>query len=75
MDNKAAGSFYTPTNLIDYMVSYAKERIAPHNILEPSAGDGRFVKPLKVFGCPITLIEIDEEKANDLKRIILMSVS
>lgn len=44
MDNKLTGSFYTPEKLIEYMTEYAQKRISPRNILEPSAGDGRFVK-------------------------------
>lgn len=67
MDNKLTGSFYTPKNLIEYMVKYVSERIEPHNILEPSAGDGRFVAYLNDFRCPITLVEMDEDKASDLK--------
>ncbi len=67
MDNKLTGSFYTPENLIEYMVEYVGERIEPHSILEPSAGDGRFVAQLNGFRCPITLVEMDEDKAADLK--------
>lgn len=67
MDNKQTGSFYTPTSLIEYMVEYARSRITPHSILEPSAGDGRFAKALHFFDCPITLVEVEEHKVADLR--------
>ena len=68
MDKKATGSFYTPKKLIEYMVSYAQTRITPKNILEPSAGDGRFVTPLQKFGCPISLVEFEEKKIIGLRQ-------
>lgn len=49
MNDKETGSFYTPKELIEYMVTYTSARIKPKTILEPSAGDGRFVEPLKKF--------------------------
>jgi len=69
MDEKATGSFYTPDTLINYMVAYARDRIVPLNILEPSAGDGRFVPLLKEFNCPITLIELEKTKTDILHEI------
>lgn len=66
MNEKETGSFYTPEKLIEYMVSYIRARIKPNSILEPSAGDGRFVAPLKTFGAPISLIEFDSQKTNIL---------
>lgn len=68
MDKKLTGSFYTPKKLIEYMVEYVQTRIEPQSILEPSAGDGRFVEILGRFACPITLIEIEEDKVNDLQK-------
>ena len=66
MDNKQTGSFYTPISLIEYMIGYCSSKITPHSILEPSAGDGRFAKALRLFNCPITLVELDENKALNL---------
>ena len=66
MNDKETGSFYTPEELIEYMVAYASARIQPKTILEPSAGDGRFVEPLKRFGAPISLVEFDSAKAEVL---------
>lgn len=68
MDKKLTGSFYTPEKLIEYMVDYAQKRIIPQNILEPSAGDGRFVDSLQRFDCPITLVELEEEKTKELQK-------
>lgn len=67
MDEKLTGSFYTPKELIEYMVSYIKGKHTPKRILEPSAGDGRFVEELQCFNSKITLIEYDEKKASELK--------
>lgn len=66
MNEKETGSFYTPTGLVDYMVSYIKNRITPKSILEPSAGDGRFVPALREFGADISLAEFQESKAKTL---------
>lgn len=68
MDKKLTGSFYTPEKLIEYMVNYAQKRITPQSILEPSAGDGRFVEPLRKFECSITLVELEESKTLELKK-------
>ncbi len=62
MNDKDTGSFYTPNSLVDYMVSYIQSRVNPSSILEPSAGDGRFVRALKGLNAPITLVENDKEK-------------
>lgn len=67
MDNKQTGSFYTPLSLIEYMVEYVRNRIVPHSILEPSAGDGRFAAALHSFNCPITLVEYEGDKVEELR--------
>lgn len=66
MNDKETGSFYTPKELIEYMVTYTSVRIKPKTILEPSAGDGRFVEPLKKFNAQISLVEFDPMKAASL---------
>lgn len=67
MNEKETGSFYTPEKLIEFMVSYIGDRVAPSSILEPSAGDGRFIKHIEQLNNDITLVEFDVEKANHLK--------
>lgn len=66
MNDKETGSFYTPKELIEYMVTYTSARIKPKTILEPSAGDGRFVEQLKKFNAQISLVEFDVMKAASL---------
>ncbi len=66
MDDKLTGSFYTPPNLIEYMAKYVAGRITPLSVLEPSAGDGRFIPSLSVFNCPITAVELYKEKTDAL---------
>lgn len=65
-NDKLTGSFYTPHNLVNYMVDYVSKRICPRTILEPSAGDGRFISPLLKFNAPITAIEFEEGKVKGL---------
>ena len=64
--DKLTGSFYTPHNLVNYMVDYVSKRIQPQSILEPSAGDGRFISPLFKLNAPITSVEFEREKAKCL---------
>ena len=66
MNEKETGSFYTPQKLIEYMVSYVKSRLHPNSILEPSAGDGRFINALSDFQSTITAVELDEGKVREL---------
>lgn len=69
MNKKETGSFYTPDNLIKFMVSYIKNRVTPCSILEPSAGDGRFVKYIEKLSKNITLVEFDDNKIPYLKNL------
>ena len=66
MNKKETGSFYTPHELIEYMILYIRARINPSKIMEPSAGDGRFVEPLKVFNAQVSLVEFDKDKTKNL---------
>ncbi|MFR3730704.1 Eco57I restriction-modification methylase domain-containing protein [Lacrimispora sp.] len=62
MGDKETGSFYTPLELVKYMVEYVQKRVKMEYILEPSIGDGRFIETL-VHECKeIMAIEIDREK-------------
>lgn len=73
MDNKLTGSFYTPQKLIEYMAKYISGRITPRSILEPSAGDGRFVPAISIFDCPVTAVELYKEKADALHTLSVES--
>lgn len=68
LDDKSTGSYYTPHNLIDYMISFVREKANVRKVLEPSAGDGRFVDALCKFNYNIHAIEIDEIKSEYLKK-------
>ncbi len=48
-DKKKSGSFYTPTIIADFLVDYLSEKLQESSnvsILEPSAGDGVFIKSI-----------------------------
>jgi adenine-specific DNA-methyltransferase len=66
LSDKSTGSFYTPHNLVKFMTDYVQGRTDVNRILEPSAGDGRFVEYLKLFHTPIHLVENDPNKAYEL---------
>lgn len=66
LSDKSTGSFYTPYNLVEFMTDYIHGRINVNRILEPSAGDGRFVEYLKSFDSFIHLIENDPSKTKEL---------
>lgn len=63
-EEKLAGRYFTPRNLADYIVEWATNDINITNILEPSCGDGVFLKSLVEHNfnleCNIKSIEIDE---------------
>lgn len=67
MNEKELGAFYTPVELVEYMVSYAQDRHVNKRVLEPSAGDGRFVKKLLSEGMSVTSVELDVEKCSKLE--------
>jgi adenine-specific DNA-methyltransferase len=67
MNQKLTGSFYTPEELVSYMVDYVRKKMRIDSVLEPSAGDGRFIRYLSNFGLKIDAIEIDKEKVSSLK--------
>ncbi|PKM52457.1 MAG: hypothetical protein CVV02_01505 [Firmicutes bacterium HGW-Firmicutes-7] len=69
MDDKTTGSYYTPPELVNYMVQFIRNKFNVKSILEPSAGDGRFISALDDFHCPIHAIEIDNEKSDNLLEI------
>lgn len=67
-EQKATGSYYTPHKLVDFMVDYLKnEQQDFHKILEPSAGDGRFITNLLPLAGKIDAIELAEEKVADIR--------
>lgn len=67
MSDKETGSFYTPPELVKFMVSYVKDRVKPEVTLEPCIGDGRFVRALSSLCKRVKAIEISEEKIKMIK--------
>lgn len=66
LNDKETGSFYTPQELVQYMIDIIRVRVSFEHVLEPSAGDGRFITSLNQHSQNITAIEIDHAKAKSL---------
>lgn len=67
--NKETGSYYTPCNVIDFMIEYLKKNKQDFtSVLEPSAGDGRFLSDLLPISEHVKAIELFEEKVNDIQQ-------
>ena len=60
MNIKEIGSFYTPEALVQYMCRWITTEMNPESILEPSAGDGRFIKELLGDHVEIDAVEMIE---------------
>ena len=56
MSDKATGSYYTPLKLVEYMTEFIKNRFNINQVLEPAAGDGRFIDILSSLDCTIHAI-------------------
>ena len=74
---KLRGGYYTPIEIADFLVTWGME-ISPSHILEPSCGDGIFIKALQKFGltddskldgCNIQAIELVDEEAKKSKEV------
>ena len=69
-EEKKTGSYYTPLDLIQFMVDYLeKEQQDFSNVLEPSAGDGRFLSLLLPKVKHIEAIEVFEEKVKQIQQV------
>lgn len=65
---KLTGSYYTPENLVQFMVDYLmRNQQNFSNVLEPSAGDGRFLRGLQQAAGHVDMIELYEDKVRALK--------
>ena len=64
-NRKESGSYYTPPELVKFMVEYLKkEQQDFDNVLEPSAGDGRFL-PLLLSCCNhVEAVELFQDATN-----------
>ena len=67
--DKMSGTYYTPPDAIQFMMEYLKkEQQDFSNVLEPSAGDGRFLPLLQENASHITAIELFQEKVDQMCR-------
>lgn len=67
--DKLSGTYYTPPDAIRFMIEYLKsEQQDFSNVLEPSAGDGRFLPLLQECAKQITAIELFQEKVDQMQR-------
>lgn len=65
--DKLSGTYYTPPDAIQFMMEYLKkEQQDFSNVLEPSAGDGRFLPLLQECAEHITAIELFQEKVDQM---------
>lgn len=68
-NNKETGSYYTPYNLINFMNRYLQKNNQSFvNVLEPSAGDGRFLSVLLSQSNRVKAIELFDKKVKDISQ-------
>lgn len=68
VNNKETGSYYTPYELVNFMCRYLQNNCQNFKkVLEPSAGDGRFLSVLVNFCENIKAIELCEEKVSEIR--------
>lgn len=66
--DKETGSYYTPYELVEFMVKYLKERKQDFSsVLEPSVGDGRFLSALIPISGEVKAIELFAEKVEKVR--------
>ena len=69
VSDKLSGTYYTPPDAIQFMIEYLnREQQDFSNVLEPSAGDGRFLPLLQGCAEHITAIELFQEKVDNMNR-------
>lgn len=73
-DEKLRGGFYTPEAIASFVLKWAFNGNKDLDILEPSCGDGIFLKQIKKYNYEynsVTAIEFDEIEAEKSKKIQL----
>ena len=70
-EEKLNGVFYTPFEIVDFLTSWITDKQQIFNVLEPSAGDGRFVKQIVELAnkANVTAVEIDPLECEKIKAI------
>ena len=75
--NKLRGGFYTPKNIVDFILTWTVNGNENFDILEPSCGDGAFLKQIKKNKFKyktITAVEIDPAECKKSKKIDLSNI-
>ena len=68
-NRKESGSYYTPPELVEFMVVYLKkEQQDFDNVLEPSAGDGRFLPLLLSCSNHVEAVELFPDKVQQIEQ-------
>ena len=73
---KLRGGFYTPAPIADFILKWAFNGSKGQDVLEPSCGDGVFLKSIKNNSFPynsITAVELDKQEAKKSKKLNLKS--
>lgn len=71
---KLRGGFYTPEPIADFILKWAINGSVNYDILEPSCGDGVFLKQIKENGFEynsITAIELNKDEAQKARNICM----
>ncbi|MCO4540081.1 Modification methylase Eco57IB [Streptococcus infantarius subsp. infantarius] len=65
---KLMGVYYTPDELVDYILRWGIDKKKNQNILEPSAGDGQFIRRIEEISreSTITAVEIDSKESQKI---------
>ena len=67
--DKETGSYYTPYELVRFMVKYLNEKEQDFScVLEPSVGDGRFLSAILLESQEIDAIELFDKKVRYIRR-------
>lgn len=74
-NKKNTGSFYTPKSIADFLVSYLSDKLRDKkniSVLEPSAGDGIFVRTIynnEIFSEKVKKVVAVEQSKRELNKI------
>lgn len=79
-NRKQTGSFYTPKIIADFLVDYLSKKLNRHNltILEPSSGDGIFIKSIynhSVLSKQVKTVVAVEREKKELDKVKAISKS
>lgn len=67
-EQKLMGAYYTPDIIVDFMLRWAIDETVSQKILEPSAGDGQFLRRINKINASseILAVEINEDESKKI---------